>query len=141
MGKREPDNLDLDSRRALELGFGVHYGDYKAVYPHTREMPEPEKEVPMESCLECGTLFPATRRGRKFCSDNCRVRYRKYTNAPPDPNKVRLSSCAICGGKITNRKMRRYCCAVCAEMGRLKVKAAWNEKQKAGVRDGETMGE
>ena len=31
------DNLDKDIRMAEKLGYGVHYGAFKADYPNTKE--------------------------------------------------------------------------------------------------------
>lgn len=37
MAKRILDNLERDVVAAMRLGYGVHYGAYKADHPHTRD--------------------------------------------------------------------------------------------------------
>lgn len=39
MRDHEPDNLEMDTKRALDLGYGVQYGRFKADYPHTMDEP------------------------------------------------------------------------------------------------------
>lgn len=74
------DNLDKDIKMAEKLGYGIHYGAYKADHPHTKEM-EPEIiSEDSQACLWCGILFRRERSQRKiFCSDYCRLRYYSYT--------------------------------------------------------------
>lgn len=69
-------NLDKDIRRAEALGYGVHYGLYKADHPNTKEA-EPEVIDPdLVACRWCGRLFRMDRGRRKiFCNDECRIRY------------------------------------------------------------------
>ena len=55
MKRKKPDNIDLDVRRAELLGYGIHYGRYKADYPNTKGM-DPEQEdsdgIPYRVCAE-----------------------------------------------------------------------------------------
>ena len=55
MKQKNPDNLDLDVRRAQLLGYGIHYGRYKADHPNTKqyetEPPEPQDKVPQHERL------------------------------------------------------------------------------------------
>lgn len=74
--KREPDHLDLDSRRALALGYGVQYGRYKADHPVTPaeeaepvSVKAPEKKPPV--CRICGAEIPKRSKMRKYCSAEC----------------------------------------------------------------------
>ena len=39
MKQPQKDNLELDSRMAMDLGYGVHYGRFKADHPHTMDAP------------------------------------------------------------------------------------------------------
>lgn len=72
--KRSPDNLDLDSRRAMEEGYGVHYGWWKAGHPITRKQTRKrEPEMRMEVCPECGRQYPY-RANKRYCSADCRNR-------------------------------------------------------------------
>lgn len=79
MAKRQPDNLDKDVAMALKLGYGVHYGAYKADHPHTREK-EPEEILDQSRfglCLNCGKRFSKCGRGYRklYCDDVCRMQY------------------------------------------------------------------
>lgn len=76
MKRKNPDNLDPDVRRAELLGYGIHYGRYKADYPNTKGM-DPEQEdsdgIPHRVCAECGKHFLVGRvQGhRRYCTDEC----------------------------------------------------------------------
>lgn len=95
MARRKLDNLDRDVIRAERLGYGCHYGQYKADHPHTRaegSNPAPiieAQEIPntLKSCRMCGKMFDPEElgytRARKFCSNECvvkskRMRDKKY---------------------------------------------------------------
>lgn len=71
---RHEDNLTRDMREAKRLGYGVHYGKYKADHPHTKE-PEPPKTDPgkiITTCPCCGEQFvQTTPRPKKYCSEYC----------------------------------------------------------------------
>lgn len=69
-------NLDKDIRRAEKLGYGVHYGAYKADHPNTKE-PEPQEIDPrVKACRHCGRLFREDRGHRRiFCNDDCRIQH------------------------------------------------------------------
>ena len=80
-GKRKLDNIERDVIAAMELGYGVHYGWYKADHPHTQE----EASEPNErsqgiqkdaiACLHCGKVFSPVQEGRshnsKYCCFEC----------------------------------------------------------------------
>lgn len=75
--KRELDNIERDVVNAMALGYGVHYGNYKADYPNTRDM-EPEIIVETKPCLYCGKpiqLINGNDRRKRFCNDDCRDGY------------------------------------------------------------------
>lgn len=76
MAKRKLDNIERDSAMAMKLGYGVHYGRYKADHPHTRSE-EPEKKLTEDAkpCVRCGKLFEPRKSGQeqKFCCEQCRV--------------------------------------------------------------------
>ena len=95
MARRKLDNLDRDVIRAERLGYGCHYGRYKADHPHTRvedAHPAPIIEVQelpntLKPCKFCGKMFDPEDLGytkaRMFCSDECqyesdRIRSRDY---------------------------------------------------------------
>ena len=77
MKQKNPDNLDLDVRRAQLLGYGIHYGRYKADHPNTKqyetEPPEPQDSLKTRVCPVCGNRFPIGKRQccRRYCSDEC----------------------------------------------------------------------
>lgn len=117
---KKKDNLDRDVAAAMRLGYGVHYGRYKADHPHTDmevSAPKPEKELDYEPehifnvpCALCGREFIRTHNGMKYCSDECRqeaarLRY-KQTYQP------RVRVCPICGTSITGCG-QRYCSIEC----------------------------
>ena len=79
------DHLEYDTRRALELGYGVQYGRYKADHPETlaeyeaqtgapkrRQIVSPEKKE--LACQQCGAKFYVgiMKHNRKYCCDECR---------------------------------------------------------------------
>jgi hypothetical protein len=81
---RPTDNLDLDVRDALRLGYGCHYGDFKADHPYTaaanearlakmkkKPKPRPVYEV---YCAGCGKKFTTANKRRRYCADTCKVR-------------------------------------------------------------------
>lgn len=69
-------NLDKDIRMAEKLGYGVHYGAYKADYPSTKEKAPERIDNDVQPCLWCGMLFRIDRGRRKmFCTDACRRMY------------------------------------------------------------------
>lgn len=81
---RPMDNLDLDVRDALSLGYGCHYGDFKADHPHTAEANEDRltkaKKKPKARpvyevyCAGCGQKFTTTNKRQRYHDDACKVR-------------------------------------------------------------------
>ena len=110
----EPDNLDLDSKRALELGYGVHYGHYKADYPNTagQEIPEDPK---MGKCEWCGAQFQKTRKDKRFCCDWCSKKNQDKQRSlrAQKSARARLDNCLICGAPVKGR-MLHYCSIECS---------------------------
>lgn len=113
----EPDNLVMDCRRAMELGYGVHYGHYKADHPHTRDTsldPEPEHKYPERECKNCGEPFWPHRGDQIYCCEECRnERNRKSETKRPD--LARQTHCKRCGAEIVAPKFRVYCSWECQE--------------------------
>lgn len=60
------DNLDKDIRMAEKLGYGVHYGAFKADYPNTREKTPEQIDPELQPCLWCGMLFRKDQGRRKL---------------------------------------------------------------------------
>ena len=82
---RPRDNIDLDMEDAARLGYGVHYGNYKADHPFTKDANEnrlrPTRKKPTNGprlyakvCPVCGEKFTCTRNDRKYCSDDCKYK-------------------------------------------------------------------
>lgn len=72
--KRKLDNIERDVIRAERLGYGCHYGRYKADHPYTRmEEEEIPEGAPSRICEHCGKLYGMAGRSNnsKFCSDAC----------------------------------------------------------------------
>ena len=69
-------NLDRDIKEAERLGYGVHYGQYKADHPG--ELPKAEEELPEETtkCAECGELFVPRKENQLYCCIRCKERNR-----------------------------------------------------------------
>lgn len=123
--KRKPqDHLEYDVMQAEALGYGCHYGKYKADHPNTRaefeelygvktlEKVAPDKRE--KTCPVCGKKFIVGHLNthKIYCSDECRrkkdeERQRERAQAP-------AGICLWCGGQITDPTMRsRYCCPGC----------------------------
>lgn len=67
------DNLDKDIAMALKLGYGCHYGAYKADHPHTRDSDGVEQNQSREMfvCERCGQRYFKRRHGQVYCSTRC----------------------------------------------------------------------
>lgn len=81
------DSLSMDVLEAERLGYGCHYGHYKADHPHTKEanearlcknrkkQPAPDGRKSYERvCPVCGEKFTTYNALKKYCSDNCKER-------------------------------------------------------------------
>ena len=123
MAKRKRDNIDRDVATALRLGYGVHYGHYKADHPHTRGVQkelEPEVEAEKEVvCRHCGKVFLQQHGSQRFCSDACRresirIRNREYKRKKSgiyDP-----VNCAVCGKSFLRTTCHQiYCSPRCLQ--------------------------
>lgn len=119
--KREPqDHLEYDVMQAERLGYGCHYGKYKADHPDTLAKFEEvtgvkklEKVAPNKRekvCPVCGVTFVTGNLNthKIYCGDECRRK-------ADEERKRQLESmpkgiCLWCGGEITDTTMRsRYC--------------------------------
>lgn len=125
MAKRKPDNIDKDLAMAEKLGYGPHYGAYKADYPNTRE-PEPEPEiVPVTPdkdvydvvCPVCGKTFAKVHGLQMYCCQRCkdvakqrrqRARYDRIRGGIPK------RICPTCKGEfLPVHRSQKYCCDEC----------------------------
>lgn len=84
------DNLDLDVADAMRLGYGVHYGKFKADHPYTKDANEERLQEARKKrrapaapkgpklydkvCPACGKKFTTQRHDRKYCGDECKTK-------------------------------------------------------------------
>ena len=75
-------------------------------------------------CPNCGTAIQQPQRGRrkKFCSDDCRWKWKNKHPRPERWKSSRIAICPVCGKSFTasreyNRK-RKYCSRACFNRGR-----------------------
>ena len=118
------DNLAKDVREAMRLGYGVHYGRYKADHPCTADhsAEPPEQKFPTIRCRCCGKEFEQTHKNLRFCSDECRAknqeeRRQQRLKSPALP--IGAAICPVCGGEFqrTNKNaMKKYCSQSCASV-------------------------
>ena len=84
--RRPKDNIDLDMEAAERLGYGPHYGHYKADHPHTKDANEarlypkkkqekPARKVWEKVCPVCGKKFTTTAVVRVYCDDSCKEKH------------------------------------------------------------------
>ena len=79
---RKLDNIDLDVIDADRLGYGPHYGHFKADHPYTKEAnearliekkkPAPPKKMYELKCHTCGELFAAKSPYKRYCCSKCK---------------------------------------------------------------------
>lgn len=86
--KRMPtDALEVDVLRMEQLGYGCHYGNYRADHPHTKaeneawleEMKATPKKKPGRVreavCKGCGKTFLTDKKQRLWCDELCRQQH------------------------------------------------------------------
>ena len=116
--RKPSDHVEYDVMRANELGYGPHYGKYKADHPDTLAEfealtgPKVQKVDPMKAirtCPHCGEKFvvTATNRNKTYCSDNCRIKAQQDRVAGHSP----LVHCAWCGKEIPRGSRRTKFCS------------------------------
>jgi len=129
------DNLDRDIREAQRLGYGVHYGHYKADHPYTADHSvDLVPEYPVKKCAECGEEFVPGRPGQIYCSEECRNRRnaresarKNRENRPKSP--IGPAVCPVCGCTFHRERADRiYCGMSCAAVARNKRRKG--EKRK-----------
>lgn len=121
--KHKPqDHLEYDVMQAEALGYGCHYGAYKADHPETRadfeadtgivEIKKVEPSKVEKTCPYCGTAFfvGALRKNKIYCCDDCR----KNAEIARKAVQPVTMTCLWCGQQITDTTNRtRYCCPEC----------------------------
>jgi hypothetical protein len=123
MAKRKPDNIDKDLAMAEKLGYGPHYGAYKADYPNTRE-PEPEivpvtpdKDVYDAVCPVCGKTFAKVHGLQMYCCQRCKDDARRRMNRDRYARIMGAISnriCPTCKREfLPVHRSQKYCCDEC----------------------------
>lgn len=115
------DNLTKDCLEAQRLGYGVHYGWYKADHPHTADHfcgPAPLADgAKIRTCVECGFEFRPYHKNDKYCCEACRNKAsqrRHRERLQPGKDGVPVRKCVVCGkafgvGKISQETCSRSC--------------------------------
>lgn len=114
------DNLTRAVLAAERLGYGCHYGNYKADYPHTRPAPDdpagtlPEMPQEIRKCSHCGKPFVRRTNLRRFCSETCKHAHSAQLNLEARrrtianyPEKV----CIYCGKAFHPSKLEQLHCS------------------------------
>lgn len=105
--RRPKDNIDMDVEDAERLGYGCHYGHYKADHPNTKDANEARlhsrkkqkteeeqlqvRKVYEKVCPVCGKKFTTQHRVRVYCDDLCKQRKdgREWRKAHPPKQEVK----------------------------------------------------
>ena len=105
------DRLEMDSVLMEKMGYGVHYGKYKANHPHTEELAHFQAGKPEEKrqCAFCGKEFESNDRRKMYCDDDCKVRAR---NKRKSDSKRAKMKCVVCGKRLDGRR-NVYCSDEC----------------------------
>ncbi len=127
--KRPPaDHLDYDTRRAQELGYGVHYGRYKADHPNTRaeyeraaeRKPKKPPTKTILTCKMCGLEFvKGTGPKQLYCSPECKEEAgRRAKQESKERKRAKYNTattCPICGAEfVSSPKHIKYCSVECS---------------------------
>lgn len=139
--------LDYDAQQAEALGYGCHYGKYKADHPNTEleferltKTPARPKVAPdryERVCARCGATFYTTQNvQKKYCSPECKheVEREKERQAKIPGH---MKPCKNCGKEFLSYRGTKYCCAECLETGRKVAAQRLREKYK---QEGRTRG-
>lgn len=125
--RRPLDAIDRDMIEAERLGYGVHYGWYKADHPQTKETYQLEetrthrRRAPGKlytiTCEICGKEFQSENSRKKTCSPKCRSQISSMkTRLRHKQNKLQYEEavCRGCGVKFTKRsKTQMFCTQRC----------------------------
>ena len=134
--------LDYDMQRAEALGYGPHYGKYKADHPNTRaefeRLTETAKHAhrseKMGTCPQCGKQFLRTglQSRKTYCSEECRIKnnYAKHYEKKSDAGKT--VACPVCGTEfVTKNQHHKYCSRFChQERNRVRIKELREQRKK-----------
>ena len=116
------DRLTYDVREAERLGYGVHYGHYKADHPISDfdpDAPQKPKTLPPRKCKECQAEFIPPRPNAWYCCDDCRDRrnarlgYQKRKKRKHFPKGQAV--CPVCGSDFYRKhSYTETCSRTCA---------------------------
>lgn len=125
------DNLERDVALAERLGYGCHYGRFKAVYPNTMDKSIEEilgtgkakraktktVEVPeTRKCKGCGRVIQPGPYHKLYCNDDCK-RYH-YEKRKRERRKDAIAAgklCVQCGKPVISGRHHKYCSDKCCE--------------------------
>ena len=105
------DRLEMDSVLMEKMGYGIHYGKYKADHPRTEELAHFLQGKPEEkkSCAFCGREFKSNDRRKIYCNDDCKVRAREKRKQESKRAKMK---CVVCGKRLDGKR-KVYCSDEC----------------------------
>ena len=118
------DRIEYDVMEAERLGYGIHYGHYKADHPisdWTPEIANRPKPIPPRKCKECETEFIPDRPNMWYCCDDCRNRrnarlgYQKRKKRKHFPKGQAV--CPVCGSDFYRKHIYTETCSrTCAAL-------------------------
>ena len=129
------DNIEREVRDAIRLGYGIHYGQYKADHPHTKELgklaveeePDTEpviQEEPDVVCPICGKNYERTHKLQKYCCDMCRqiaIRNQANERYNRKMGSMPILTCPICKTEFQPvHRGQKYCGKGCYRQAELK---------------------
>lgn len=125
------DNLARDVALAEKLGYGCHYGRFKAVYPNTmdrsiedilgtgkaKRVKAKTVEVPeTRKCKGCGREMVPGPYNKLYCDEDCK-RYH-YEKRKRERRKDAIAAgrfCVQCGKPVISGRHYKYCSDQCCE--------------------------
>lgn len=131
--------LDYDMQRANALGYGCHYGDYKADHPNTRGEFERTTEAAQRAdpdavlvtCPHCGKEFVRGRYRRKYCSDECQKKFNTAKHCKKKTDTGKTVACPICGTEfVTKNQHHKYCSRECYAEAQHRLHKKQREERK-----------
>lgn len=118
------DRIEYDVMEAERLGYGVHYGHYKADHPisdFNPDAPQKPKTLPSRKCKECEKEFTPERPNMWYCCEDCRNRRNARLGYHKKKNRKKLSKgpavCPVCGSDFFRKYIyTETCCRACAAL-------------------------
>lgn len=137
--RRKPmDRLSYDVQEAERLGYGCHYGRYKADHPHTSYEPQktPAAAAPAKyeyTCQWCGGKFYKSRKStQRYCSADCNINATNARDKKYRPKPGKEKTCATCGRMFISVRGAKYCSEICNEAGQRANQIRRRERLKKG---------